>query len=115
MKIDPQAKCSRSQPPSVGPTTTPRPATDDHMAMALARSAGTVKTLVKMERVAGMTAAAPIPITTRLATSSCAEVDIAASTEPRAKTIRPPASVRCRPMRSPRLPSVRSSPATARV
>ena len=85
MKIEPQAKCSRSHPPSVGPMTTPRPATADHMAMALARSAGTVKTLVKMERVAGMTAAAPIPITTRQAMSSPAEVDMAASAEPRAE------------------------------
>ena len=83
MKIEPQAKCSRSHPPSVGPMTTPRPATDDHRAMALARSAGTVKTLVKMERVAGMTAAAPIPITTRQATSSLAEVAMAATVEPR--------------------------------
>ena len=115
MKIEPQAKCSRSHPPSVGPITTPRPATADHMAIALARSAGTVKTLVKMESVAGITAAAPIPITTRQAMSSPGEVDKAASAEPRAKTTRPPARVRCRPMRSPRLPNVRSSPATARV
>jgi hypothetical protein len=89
MKIEPQAKCSRSHPPRVGPITTPRPATADHMAMALARSAGTVKTLVKMERVAGMTAAAPIPITTRQQTSWLAEVDMAASAEAVPKTSSP--------------------------
>ena len=110
MKIEPQAKCSRSHPPSVGPITTPRPATADHMAIALARSAGTVKTLVRMESVAGMIAAAPIPITTRQAMSSPAEVDMAARAEPSPKTTRPPARVRWRPMRSPRLPKREQQP-----
>src|SRR3974390_2011996 len=58
MKMDPQLKCSSSQPPRVGPMATPRPETADHMAMALARSAGTVNTLVRIESVAGITAAA---------------------------------------------------------
>ena len=110
MKIEPQAKCSSSHPPSVGPIATPRPATADHMAMALARSAGTVKTFVRMDSVAGMIAAAPIPITTREAMSSPAELDMAASAEPSPKTTRPPARVRCRPMRSPRLPKDEQQP-----
>ena len=67
MKIEPQEKCSSSQPPRVGPMATPRPATADQRAMALARSAGTVNTLVRIDKVAGMMAAAPMPMRTRAA------------------------------------------------
>jgi hypothetical protein len=68
-KIDPQLKCARSHPPSVGPIAMPRPVTADHIAMALARSDVSEKTLVSIDSVDGMMAAAPRPITTRLAIS----------------------------------------------
>ena len=115
MKIEPQLKCSSSHPPRVGPIATPSPETADHMAMALARSVGTVNTLVRIDKVAGMMAAAPTPMTTREAISSPADPDRPARADPRPNTTRPPARVRCRPIRSPRLPRLRSSPAIARV
>ncbi len=46
------------------------PATPDQMPIAIARSRGSVKTLVMIERVAGMMSAAPRPITARAPTSS---------------------------------------------
>ena len=39
-KIELQAKCSSSSPPSVGPMATPSPETADQMPIAFARSAG---------------------------------------------------------------------------
>ena len=44
-KIEPQQKCSSSQPPVTGPRATARPDTPDQMPMALARSVGSVNTL----------------------------------------------------------------------
>lgn len=74
-----------------------------------------MKTLVRIDTVAGMIAAAPIPISTRQAMRFPADPEAAASADPSPKTSRPPARVRCRPIRSPRLPMVSSSPAMARV
>ena len=46
----------------MGPMARPRPVVPDQMPMARARSPGAVKTLVRMDSVDGMMAAAPIPI-----------------------------------------------------
>ncbi len=85
------------------------------MAMARARSVGTVKTLVTMDRVAGMIRAAPMPMTQRVAISWLADPAVADSTEPKPKMSRPMDSAPRRPNRSPRLPAVRSKPANTRV
>ena len=85
------------------------------MAMARARSAGMVNTLVTIDSVAGMISAAPRPIRQRVAMSCSAEPARAEATDPRPKTTRPTVSAPRRPKRSPRLPAVSSSPAKTRV
>lgn len=64
-KTEPHQKCSSSQPPVMGPRATARPAVPAQMPMALARSDGSLKTLVRMARVAGNTSAAAMPMATR--------------------------------------------------
>ena len=56
-----------------GPRATARPPTLAHMAIALARSFGSVNTLVRIDRVAGMISAPPMPMTARAAMSIDAE------------------------------------------
>ena len=68
-KMAPQAKCSRIHPPVTGPRATARPVTPAHVPMAFARSDGSVKTLVRMARVAGKMSAAPTPMAARAAIS----------------------------------------------
>ena len=84
-KTEPHQKCSSSQPPVTGPMATPRPETPAQMPMALARSAGSVKTLVRMDRVAGMISAPPMPMNARAPMSAPAEPLKAATTEPTPK------------------------------
>ena len=61
---DPHQKCSSNQPDAMGPMAAPPPEMPAQMAMALGRSwAG--KTLVRMDRVEGITNAAATPITAR--------------------------------------------------
>ena len=85
------------------------------MAMARARSAGTVKTLVTIDRVAGMINAPPMPITQRVAMSWPALPAVADSTEPMPKISRPMLSAPLRPKRSPSDPAVSSRPAKTSV
>ena len=61
---DPHEKCSSRNPLTTGPTAAPPPEMPAHTAMALPRSCGG-KTLVRIESVAGMTNAAPTPMTAR--------------------------------------------------
>ncbi len=86
-----------------------------HTAMARARSAGTVNTLLMIDRVAGMMSAPPTPMRARVAISWVAEPATADATDPAPKTSRPTERPRRRPKRSPRLPAVRSRPAKTRV
>ena len=65
---DPHQKCSSRKPLATGPMAAPAPARPAHRAMALARSWGG-KTLVRIDSVAGMIRAAPIPMTARRAMS----------------------------------------------
>ena len=110
-KIACQLKCSRSNPPMIGPIATPTPATAAQTPMAFARSRGSANTWTRIDSVDGMMNAAPTPITARQAVSPLTSVIIAAPSEPARKTIRPESSIRRRPKRSPRLPASSSDPA----
>ena len=70
MKIEPHQKCSSRNPPATGPMATAMPATPAHSPIATARSRASVKTFVRIESVAGMMNAAPMPITARAAMSA---------------------------------------------
>ena len=115
MNTDPHQKCSSSQPPLRGPMAMPMAEKPAQTAMARARSAGTVNTLLMMERVAGMISAPPMPMTARVAMSWSAEPASADATDPMPKISSPMLSPRRRPKRSPRLPAVRRRPAKTRV
>jgi hypothetical protein len=69
---EPHQKCSSSRPPTIGPMATPRPTAPAQTPMARPRSRGS-KTLAMIDSVAGMTAAAPRPITARAQMSWSAE------------------------------------------
>ena len=69
MNTEPHQKWSSRNPPVTGPSATAIPATPDHRPMASARSRASVNTLVRIERVAGMISAAPMPMTARAAMS----------------------------------------------
>ena len=114
-KIDPHQKCSSSQPPVIGPMATPSPATPAQAAMACARSLGSVNRLVMIDRVAGITNAAPTPMRARVAISAPDEPEKAASTEPMPKTAMPANRDFFLPKRSPRLPAESRSPAKTRT
>jgi hypothetical protein len=94
----------------MGPIAMPIPATAAQIAIAFGRSSSG-KMFVRIESVVGMMPAAPTPITARAAISSPAVPDIAASTEPAAKTTRPLTRARRRPKRSPSVPAASRSPA----
>ena len=67
-----------------------------------------------IDRVAGMTNAAPRPMTARVAISVEASPESAAATEPAPKMASPTISARRRPKRSPRPPATMSSEAKTR-
>ena len=83
--------------------------------MASARSRASVNTLVRIESVAGMISAAPMPMTARAPMSALTLPENAAAAEAPPKTTRPTVNALLRPKRSPRLPAVSSSPAKTRV
>ena len=94
---EPHQKCSRSQPPRMGPAATDSPATPDHAPIAAARSFGSTKTLVRIASVAGKISAAPMPISARAAMSASALSTSPARTEVAAKASSPTTSARRRP------------------
>ena len=63
-KIEPHQKCSSSSPPVIGPMAMARPTLPAQMPMALGCSSRS-KTFIRTARVAGITKAAPKPITAR--------------------------------------------------
>ena len=91
------------------------PATPDQIPIAIARSRGTVKTLVMIDSVAGMMSAAPRPITARAPTSWLTPLENAAAVDATPKITRPTVSAPLRPKRSPSAPKVRRSPANTSV
>ena len=94
----------------MGPMAAPAPASPAHTPMARPRSWGG-KTVTRIDRVAGMTSAAPTPMIPRVMTTWLAESDTAASTEAAPKTTRPMVRAPLRPKRSPKAPPVSRSPA----
>ncbi len=114
-KMLPQLKCSRSQPPTIGPSAIATPALAPHKPMARARSARPVKTLEISESVAGKVMAAPSPITARTAISCPGLVVKPPATLAVPNTASPASSIPLRPKRSDRLPKVSSSAAKTRL
>ena len=94
MKIEPQPEMLEQPAAKRRADGDPEATTADHRAIARARSGWLVKTLVRIDTVAGMIAAAPIPISTRQAMRFPADPEAAASADPSPKTSRPPARVR---------------------
>ena len=86
----------------------PNPATAAHTPMAWARSFASVNTLVRIDSVAGMIAAPPMPMTPRAVMSMSAEPANAAAVEPRPNTTRPTWRAPRRPNRSASMPAVSS-------
>ena len=80
----------------MGPSATAMPATPAQMAMARARSRGG-NTLASSDSVAGITRAAPTPITARQAMSWLGVSDSAAASDPAPNTSRPMLSAPLRP------------------
>ncbi len=64
---DPHEKCSRSQPPEMGPSATPTPVTAVQIPIAAARSRASVKTFTAIASVVGKISAAPTPMNARAA------------------------------------------------
>ncbi len=112
---EPQKKWESRKPPAIGPRPTPSADTPAHTPIALERSAGSVKTLEMMLRVAGMISAPPIPMNARVAISTPADPDSALASDPVPKITRPAVSALYRPNRSPSDPAVSSRPAKTRV
>ena len=85
---------------------TPRPDTPAHRAMARARSVGSVNTLARIDRVAGMTKAAPRPWTARMPMSGPGESTSEQPSEPGAEDQQADHEAPLRPRRSPVLPAM---------
>ena len=110
-KTDPHQKWSSRKPPRMGPIATPSPVVPDQMPMARARSRSVVKTLVRIDRVDGMMAAAPTPMQARAMMRRSGEPDQAENADPPPKTARPAMNTHLRPTRSPSAPRESSRPA----
>ena len=96
-KTDCQEKCSSRIPPVIGPMATASPENPAQMAMARPRSRGSRNTLVRIDSVAGMIRAPPMPMKARVAISPSADVDIAAAAEPMPNNTMPSCSAPLRP------------------
>ena len=95
-KIDPHQKWSSRAPLTTPPAATPTPANPAQMAIARGRSFGG-KTWARIDRVAGITNAAPTPISARHAITAPDELDRAAASDASPNTTRPPFSAARRP------------------
>ena len=89
----------------------PKAKTAVQRAIACARSRAFRNVAVRIERVDGIIAAAPIPIKARMAMSIFVDLDKAAPREKQPKTVRPIWRNLLRPNLSPSEPMVRSKPA----
>lgn len=94
---------------------TPSPDTPAHSAMGRARSAASVNTFVRIDRVAGITNAAPKPRRARKPMSAVAESTSEQANDPAPKITRPTMKQRLRPRRSPVLPATSKNPAKTMV
>ena len=103
-----------SQPPINGPTAVARPPSPDQAPMAFDRSSLT-KEACRMERLPGVSSAAPTPWMARARMSVGALGATPHSSEARANQTVPMRKTLRRPYRSPRVPPSSSSPASESV
>ena len=68
-KMEPHQNCARSKPPAIGPMAMPSPIVPAQPPMARARSPGSRRRSLMMDREAGMVSAAPAPMTARASRS----------------------------------------------
>ena len=109
-----QDGCSRSRPPSTGPSAMAAPTEPAQAPIALPRSCGG-KTTVMIASVTGMTAAPPIPMSPRKRMSISGDEANAQAADATPKMMRPMTRMRLRPYVSPRTPQVNSSAANTRM
>ena len=95
-KIEPHQKFSSNAPLTMPPIATPTPAKPAQITIARGRSAGG-KTCAKIDNVAGITNAAPMPITARAPITALVVLDNAANNDAAPNTTRPPFSASRRP------------------
>lgn len=96
-KTEPHQKWSSNQPPVTGPMATAMPEVPAQMAMARARSRWSVNTLVRIESVAGMISAPPMPMTARQKISWAGSLDQAEMNDAEPMIARPSESAGLRP------------------
>ena len=113
-KIEPHQKNSSSRPAARIPMAPPAPANPAQMAMARLRSSAG-NTEVRMDRVAGMTRPAPMPMTQRHTMTWADESLVEPMTAPNTITVRPTSRAPRRPNRSPRAPNGRRTTARTRA
>ena len=109
---EPHQKTSSSRPPAIGPMAAPAEKLVTHTAIAVVRWRSSRNMLRISESVDGARVAAATPSRAREAISISAVVENAASTEAAPNAAAPIISSRRRPMRSPSVPMVMSSPAS---
>ena len=110
-KVLPHQYCSSSAQPVMGPKATARPVLAPHSPMALARATRSRNTWVRIDKVVGKTAAAPMPVKARAAISCPGVSAKAARVLPSPKIASPTSSTARRPNRSDRLPPASTSAA----
>ncbi len=108
---EPHQKLASSNPPAMGPIAIPSPMVPAQAPIARARSAGTRKTSLMIDKDAGIVSAAPIPMTARHPINRLTEPEKPAPVDAPANTVRPMRKKRLRPNRSAKLPPTSSSPA----
>ncbi len=107
----PHQKCSRSAPPTSGPTAAPAAPTVPQRPSAIARSRSSSNVRRMMPSTHGMIIEPPSASSTRAAISSAGLGANAASRDARPKTARPASSSRRWPVRSASVPMGTSRPA----
>src|SRR5207248_879625 len=85
-KMEPHQKCSSNAPLTIPPSATPTPANPAQIAIARGRSFGG-NTCARIDSVAGITNAAPTPITARAPITAVAELDSTANNDAPPNTI----------------------------
>ncbi len=111
-KTEPHQKCSSKAPPTSGPMAAPRLKLAIHTPIANVRCLSSANMPRRSESVEGASVAPAIPSNALAAISIGALDEKAASSDAAPNATAPMSSRRRRPMRSPRLPMVRSKPAS---
>ena len=111
---EPQKKCSRSQPPRIGPSAAPPEKPEPQMAMARSRCRASRKMLRTSDKVEGIRVAPATPSRARAMMSTSGVGANAAISEAVPNAAEPPMSRRRLPTRSPSEPMVISRPARMR-